>query len=80
MQDRGNDVDMSVKYRLDKGQVGSRALTSKVGILKGIWACGYGVKSIHMKYECLQNLISIRHRTNTSRDRMIVLQCHVYFC
>ena len=57
------------KIGLLKGRVRSRALTSKVGVPEGIWACGSGVKSIHMKYECSSSLVLIEHRTDAARHR-----------
>ena len=47
-------IDMKDKIGLLKGWVGPRALTSKVGVPEGIWACSSGFKFVHMKYECSQ--------------------------
>ena len=74
----GNDVDLRDKDRLDKGRLGPRTLTSKVGVLKGVWACGSRVKSVHMKDESLPNFVSIGYWTNAPRHRMTICQNHVY--
>ena len=73
-QDRDIRIDMKGRIGLLKGRVGPRALTSKGGVSKGIWACDSGVKSVHMKYECSPSLMSIRHRTDNARHRMTVHQ------
>ena len=39
-QDRDIRIYMKDKIGLLKGRVGPQALTSKVGVLEGIWACG----------------------------------------
>ena len=62
-QDRDIRIDMKDKIGLLKGRVGPQALTSKVEVLEGIWACGLGVKFVYMKYECSPSLVSIRHWT-----------------
>ena len=48
-QDRGNDVNMSVKDRLVEGSGRAWALNLKDGVSKGIFTCGFGVKSVPMK-------------------------------
>ena len=77
-QDRDVRIDMKGKIGLLKGWVGPRALTSKVGVSEGIWACGLGDKSIHMKYECSPSLVLIGHRSDNARHRMTPHQNHVY--
>ena len=61
-----------LKIGLLKGRVGLWALTSKIGVLKGIWICVYGVKSVYIKYECSSNLVSIGHWMDASRHLMPV--------
>ena len=77
-QDRDIRIDMKDKIGLLKGWVGPRALTSKVGVSEGIWACDSRVKSVHMKYKCSPSLVSTEHRTDNARHRMTPHQNHVY--
>ena len=75
---RDISIDMKDKIGLLKGRVGPRALTSKVEVPEGIWSCGSGVKSVHMKYECSPSLVSIGHGTDNARHRMTPHENHVY--
>ena len=61
-----------------KGRVGPRGLTLKIRVSQKIWACGSGVKSVLVKYECSPNLVSIEHRVDALRHRMIVCQNDIY--
>ncbi|KAG7022404.1 hypothetical protein SDJN02_16135, partial [Cucurbita argyrosperma subsp. argyrosperma] len=77
---RDISIDMKDKIGLLKGRVGPRALTSKVEVSEGIWSCGSGVKSVHMKYEYSPSLVSIGHWTDNARRRMTPHENHVYSC
>ena len=53
-------------------------LTLNVRVPKGIWACNFGVKFVHIKYESSQNLVLIEHRKDAPRQRMTARQNDVY--
>ena len=76
-QDKGNKWTTVAKISLLKGWLRPQVVTSKVKVLKGTWACGFGFESVHMKYECSQNLVSIRHHKDIPRHRELEMPQNV---
>ena len=50
----------------------------QVEVLEGFRSCGSRVKSVHMRYECSPNLVSIGHQIDAPWHRMTVRQNHIY--